>query len=694
MANKLPVPESEKKVLENLIRDLSETYPDKVIVRLQQDHKNWSEKVTRLYKNIGYASRDEFLAAYGFTVEKPNGGKRGRPATDLNAIVEELVSRYEGDKTVANMDQLKEENPDLAPKFKSIQNKAKDLFGMSFVNYLKKKGVIRSAKKAEEDKKKEYQERLDVMLAELKSRYEGKKLPETIQELKNSNADIDNIYNIGPWIARVYTRKPIDYLIELGLVQKKEKKPVIIETKSKRSKQEADEEKLENMISLIMERYDGKNPETSGDEFRLNKNNSDISYYSLDNLCRKIYKMTAYQYLIGQGIIIPLGLREELERNHTHVSDIVLKITPDSSVTEYHILTDAFPKDVTFGLIEQCKRFETRLVYESGDDELVIDCVNVEPEALQVIADTYRDKIPVAMIRVISSWKSDDRTLFVNWACDAIQRKKERPVLIRLLKSKLVEKEIVNEIAVNFLDHTSPKGINKKDTENFTEVCIAAADFLDLKMLKSRYSDKISLAPLISLVESMQETFLKNTAIENGYQALFASENHEAKLERAMKLFTSCVKEIEQKMDKTNDYVFPFVSDTFIKGPAFDALVEPEFAFDFFDSAFKWMKENSMNYDADIDPRDIKKEYQNSFNDILRFEKLLLDGGLGVRYPVGLAVAFIIYVNPTSKIEIEFVRDKREWRGDYRKSKCVCLEISDYGFDTTVHYNYYDAYRM
>lgn len=65
MATLLPVPESEKTVLNNLLKDLNETYPDKKIVRLQQDHKNWSEKVTRLYKNIGYASRNDFLAAYG-----------------------------------------------------------------------------------------------------------------------------------------------------------------------------------------------------------------------------------------------------------------------------------------------------------------------------------------------------------------------------------------------------------------------------------------------------------------------------------------------------------------------------------------------------------------------------------------------------------------------------------------------------
>ena len=294
MATKLPVPESEKRVLENLIRDLTETYPDGVIRNLQKDHKNWYEKVSRLYKNIGYDSRDEFLAAYGFTVEKPNGGKGGRPSDDLNAIVEELISRYEGDRYVTTMDQLKEENPDLAPKFKNIANKSKNLFGTSFVKYLKEKGVFRSAKSVEEDRRKEDQERLDVIFAELKKRYERKELPETIRELKESNADIENIANIGPLIERAYIRKPIDYLIEIGIVQKKEHKPVITETKPQKTKQEEYEEKLGSMISLIMERYNGKNPETSGDQFKWNKDNSDIKFSSLDNLCRKIYQMTIW----------------------------------------------------------------------------------------------------------------------------------------------------------------------------------------------------------------------------------------------------------------------------------------------------------------------------------------------------------------------------------------------------------------
>ena len=222
MANILPVPESEKRVLENLLRDLNETYPDKVIRNLGRDHKKWDEKVTRLNKNIGYENRNEFLAAYGFTVEQ---GKGGRPSNDLNAIVEELISRYEGDRFVTSVDQLKEENPDLAPKFKSIQNKAKELFGMSFNNYLKEKGVFQSNKSASEEKNKEYKVKVDAMITELRARYAGKELPKTLAELKSSNSDIENISNIGPWIERAYGKHGLDYLVEQGIVQEKEKKP-------------------------------------------------------------------------------------------------------------------------------------------------------------------------------------------------------------------------------------------------------------------------------------------------------------------------------------------------------------------------------------------------------------------------------------------------------------------------------------
>ena len=318
MATLLPVPESEQRVLDNLIRDLNETYPDKIIVRLQQDHKKWYEKVTRLYKNIGYASRDEFLAAYGFTVEQ---GKGGRPSNDLNAIVEELIGRYEGDKFVTSIDQLKEENPDIAPKLKSLQNKAKELFGMSFNSFLKEKGIFQSDKSAAEERNKEYKEKLEDMFAELRKRYEGKDLPKTLAELKESNADIENIANIGPWIERVFESHGTDYLIEHGLMQKKEKK----EEKPKVPSLSV-EEKLEQVTEELKKHVseDGKCVQaTNGKEIKDNLKAlyPDLPIQSIDGWVKKVYPgKNIKSYLIEQGIV--QTARENFISRIEHVDSI------------------------------------------------------------------------------------------------------------------------------------------------------------------------------------------------------------------------------------------------------------------------------------------------------------------------------------------------------------------------------------
>ena len=325
MATLLPVPESEQRVLDNLLRDLNETYPDKVIIRLQQDHKKWYEKVTRLYKNIGYSSRDEFLAAYGFTEEK---GKSGRPTNDLNAIVEDLLSRYEGDKYVTSIDQLKNDNPDLAPKLKSLQNKAKDLFGMSFNNFLKEKGVFKSDKLAAEDKNKEYETKLAVIFGELKKRYEGKELPRTLVELKESNADLENIANIGPWIERVYGVHASEYLLKQGLMQAKEKKPEKTEEQKKAAefRKLAAEEKLRTVTEELKKRVaeDGEKvlaKRVTDIVDDLGKRYPDLPIKSINTWVRQTYPgKNIKTYLIEQGII--QSIREYCLSRIEHIDKI------------------------------------------------------------------------------------------------------------------------------------------------------------------------------------------------------------------------------------------------------------------------------------------------------------------------------------------------------------------------------------
>lgn len=285
MATILPVPESEKRVLENLLRDLNETYPDKQIIRLQQDHKKWYEKVSRLYKNIGYENRDDFLAAYGFTEIK---GKGGRPTDDLSSIMNELIKRYEGDKCVSSVDQLKEENPDLAPKFKNIQNKSQELFGMSFNKYLKEKGVIRSDAAKEAVRKDEISKKLDVIIDELKKRYDGKELPFTVKELKDNNSDIENIQNIVPMVKEAYDTNSADYLRDLGLLQ--EDKTALYEIK------------LNDAVAELKKRYEGKAaPQNIS---TLINENRDLGIYRIENWIQSVHNKPAQDYLIEVGLMV------------------------------------------------------------------------------------------------------------------------------------------------------------------------------------------------------------------------------------------------------------------------------------------------------------------------------------------------------------------------------------------------------
>lgn len=187
----------------------------------------------------------------------------------------------------------------------------------------------------------------------------------------------------------------------------------------------------------------------------------------------------------------------------------------------------------------------------------------------------------------------------------------------------------------------------------------------------------------------------KSENLKKTGEELFFKEEREAKLNRAMKLFISCVDRVEQYMDETGDYNSPCVSsDSSIQGSAESATVDSRYVSDFFDAAVKWMKENSMKYDYDLDLNNIRRWYSDTFKEIIRRGRFWFEGESGVRYPVGLAVAYIVYATPSARIKLEFVRDKWELRGDYSSSKRVCLRLSDYGNDVKVDYNYYDAYDM
>lgn len=173
-----------KERVDNSINSLNEYYPDRIIEgTFNREHSNLFSKLTGLYQWLGYKSLEDMLAAYGFTYS----AKRGRSkSVDPEAIIQELKKRYpEG--TTLTAGEIKDANPDL--KIKSVMNLSKELFGMTFANYLVEQGVIigKKRKTAEEiaaESKASYAELLKEYDELIQREFLGwKPLPKNADEL-------------------------------------------------------------------------------------------------------------------------------------------------------------------------------------------------------------------------------------------------------------------------------------------------------------------------------------------------------------------------------------------------------------------------------------------------------------------------------------------------------------------------------
>ena len=237
-------PANVKKRIETLFPKLNEVYPDKVIVSLQRDHKKWDETAREISRQLGYDSKNDFLIAYGYTIAK---AEAGRPSGDHMAIIDELKKRYPNGAPYEKIGELKDANPDLAGNFKTLANKAKDLFGMSLADYFKSIGLLGGS---------DHKKQLDDLIAELKSRYSaGSEIPNTLTQLKEDNSDL--MVNRLVLINEIFGMTPADYLCKIGLLD-----PL------------SPEEKLDALIEELKHRYRNKRP--AGTLKQLKEENTDL----------------------------------------------------------------------------------------------------------------------------------------------------------------------------------------------------------------------------------------------------------------------------------------------------------------------------------------------------------------------------------------------------------------------------------
>lgn len=271
-------PANIKKRLDTLFPKLNEAYPDKVIRSLARDHKKWAETVTELYRALGYPDSESFLKAYGYTVER--AAATGRPSGDHMAIIDELKKRYPNGTSFEKMDELKDANPDLAGKFKTLSNRSKELFGMTLADYFKSIGLLGGS---------DHKKQLDDLIAELKHRYPaGSTLPVTLTQLKEDNADL--MMSRLVYIKELYGSDLKEYLIKARLI--KETDPA---------------SELETFVAMIRERYAGKLMPGTLDQ--LKNENSDLPFSNAAKWTEEVFGMSLATYL-KKGKIIDLENRQ------------------------------------------------------------------------------------------------------------------------------------------------------------------------------------------------------------------------------------------------------------------------------------------------------------------------------------------------------------------------------------------------
>lgn len=172
--------------VDRIIEQLKEYYPDGKVVRIGSDHKKLSERIGKVYKEIGYQSRDDFFTAYGFEVVMM---KRGHPfTTDAKEVLAELHRRYDGKALCTTTKELIEENPDLKGKLKTLQNNSVKDFGDGFKNILVGEGLL--AVKERVAAREFTREEMDEALKDLEGKVKesGNRLT-TIADLKKAYPD-------------------------------------------------------------------------------------------------------------------------------------------------------------------------------------------------------------------------------------------------------------------------------------------------------------------------------------------------------------------------------------------------------------------------------------------------------------------------------------------------------------------------
>lgn len=133
------MPPSVQNRLNSVLQRLEACYPDHVVRGLVQRHRQLSEDLTAVCKQLGYESRGAFLNVCGYIYETPVGG---RPAQDFQPMLDALTEKYRDREKPDTFGKLLFENPEYRGPLKTLQNKAQEVLGTTLAQHLRSIGVL------------------------------------------------------------------------------------------------------------------------------------------------------------------------------------------------------------------------------------------------------------------------------------------------------------------------------------------------------------------------------------------------------------------------------------------------------------------------------------------------------------------------------------------------------------------------
>ncbi len=174
------------KKADDMLDKIAAWYPDGDIGTLKKDHEKSVDNLSKYAQNLGYESWRELLADCGYDTSMLIGPKGGRPVSnDYEALIAELLARYEGRAKPTSMKQLGEENSDLKGKLKSFSNGAVKEYGDTGANILIARGVIGGGLAKNELSEEE----VEKLLADIATRYEGRVRESSLSAFEEANPD-------------------------------------------------------------------------------------------------------------------------------------------------------------------------------------------------------------------------------------------------------------------------------------------------------------------------------------------------------------------------------------------------------------------------------------------------------------------------------------------------------------------------